>query len=120
MFVLLEHAVGESVHWDFLIEMSHSLDLATWRLARDPSRVTCDPIDAERIADHRRLYLNYEGPISGDRGTVRRVDRGESCVVSSSPERWRFSLRGACLSGDFEIIGGRTARWTACSTSVPD
>ena len=28
---------------------------------------------AERIADHRPRYLRYEGPISGDRGSVRRL-----------------------------------------------
>lgn len=31
---------------------------------------------AERIADHRRIYLEYEGPLSGGRGEVSRVARG--------------------------------------------
>lgn len=30
----------------------------------------------EEAADHRREYLTYEGPISGDRGHVRRVAAG--------------------------------------------
>ncbi|MBV8780188.1 MAG: hypothetical protein JO353_02215 [Phycisphaerae bacterium] len=38
------------------------------------------PIEREtaltRLADHRRDYLQYEGEISGNRGTVRRVASG--------------------------------------------
>jgi hypothetical protein len=30
----------------------------------------------ERIADHRRSYLDYEGPVSGNRGQVIRVESG--------------------------------------------
>jgi len=37
---------------------------------------------AERIADHRPEYLDYEGPISGDRGSVRLLSRGS--VVNES------------------------------------
>ena len=33
-------------------------------------------LEAARIADHRPAYLTYEGPVSGDRGTVRRLARG--------------------------------------------
>lgn len=33
-------------------------------------------LGAERLADHRRVYLEYEGPLSGDRGEVRRVASG--------------------------------------------
>ncbi|WP_146439947.1 hypothetical protein [Crateriforma conspicua] len=33
-------------------------------------------ITATRLPDHRTKYLEYEGPISGNRGSVRRVDSG--------------------------------------------
>lgn len=37
--------------------------------------------NAERIDDHRRIYLEYEGPIPGGRGTVEKLAAG---VVSDS------------------------------------
>lgn len=38
----------------------------------------------ERLPDHRRLYLNYEGPISGDRGEVTPVAAGLIMNVTAS------------------------------------
>lgn len=38
--------------------------------------VAFQQIRAERLVDHRRHYLTYEGPISRDRGVVRRVAQG--------------------------------------------
>lgn len=75
LFALLEHETADGVHWDLLVEQPGASLLATWRLARNPLEHT-GLIAGERIADHRRLYLDYEGPVSGDRGTVRRLARG--------------------------------------------
>ncbi len=48
--------------------------LASWRLLRP---VVCGQwIDAERLPDHRMMYLDYEGPVSRDRGTVKRLTGG--------------------------------------------
>lgn len=48
--------------------------LTTWALEHVP---TCDQaIRAEQLAPHRLHYLNYEGPLSEDRGTVTQWDRG--------------------------------------------
>jgi hypothetical protein len=51
--------------------------LTTWRVPEWPVRqyVPCTELRA-----HRRDYLNYEGPVSGNRGTVRRVVSGECRV----------------------------------------
>ncbi len=63
-------------HWDLLIEKDDCAE--TWRLMRKPC--LNEPIYAEPIADHRLMYLDYEGPVSGNRGQVTRVLRG---IVSS-------------------------------------
>lgn len=70
-FVILKHD-HPFLHWDFLVE---GPELATtWRLMREPC--VGEPILAESIADHRLMYLDYEGPVAGDRGNVERVLSG--------------------------------------------
>ncbi len=48
---------------------------------------------AERIADHRPAYLDYEGPVSDERGSVRRLAWGT--VVSEHRRRssWNLEIR---------------------------
>lgn len=41
--------------------------------------------DAERIADHRPLYLEYQGPLSEGRGNVSRVAQGRCLVELETP-----------------------------------
>ena len=40
------------------------------------SRVLLDHVPAIPLPDHRSIYLEFEGPLSGDRGTVQQCDRG--------------------------------------------
>ena len=50
-------------------------------------------VSAERIADHRPAYLEYEGPISDDGGSVRRLTWGS--VVSENcrlPSFWTLEI----------------------------
>ncbi|MFO0864423.1 MAG: DNA polymerase ligase N-terminal domain-containing protein [Gemmataceae bacterium] len=70
-FVLLEHD-HPTLHWDLMLEEGDSL--RTWRL---PSpRFGGEPMEATSLAPHRLAYLDYEGPVSGGRGSVKRVDAG--------------------------------------------
>lgn len=105
MFVLLEHVVGVAVHWDFLVEIPGSEKLASWRLLQSPFDAAA-PVIAEPMADHRRLYLEFEGELTGGRGCVRRLDRGDAEVVAAGPGTWIFRLAGARLSGLFKIAAG--------------
>ncbi len=103
MFVLLEHQTDAGVHWDLMIETPGRERLATWRLARNPIAQPDQAIAAEPIGDHRRMYLDYEGDLSGDRGRVARVDGGESQVVEQSANRLVVKLDGRELRGRFEL-----------------
>lgn len=71
-FVILEHD-WPTRHWDLLLEDGNVL--LAWRLLAEPEPGA--RVRAERNADHRRLYLDYEGPVSGGRGNVKRWDWGE-------------------------------------------
>jgi len=62
-------------HWDFLLESESGGPLRAWRLLTKPAPGVAS--SAEPLPDHRPVYLEYEGPVSGDRGTVTRWDGGE-------------------------------------------
>jgi DNA polymerase Ligase (LigD) len=70
-FAILEHDYPHR-HWDLLLEAADQL--RSWRLAAEPRAGTTTRADA--IASHRLLYLDYEGPIAGARGSVTRWDGG--------------------------------------------
>lgn len=70
-FVLLEHD-HPTLHWDLMLEEADGL--RTWRLPS--SRFDAADMEAEPLAKHRKAYLEYEGPVSGGRGTVKRMDAG--------------------------------------------
>jgi hypothetical protein len=108
-FVVLEHT-WNGVHWDLMLEVGDRL--RTWAIDA-PIEPGVD-LPARDLADHRRAYLDYEGPVSGNRGSVRRVDRGEFEVRIWTPEHVRIALRGAQLVGEVELrrvgmTGGRSS-----------
>ena len=71
--------------------------LKTWALPRAPEAGV--EMECEALADHRLAYLDYEGPISGDRGSVVRWDQGEYAVVRQSDTEWVITLAGEKLRG---------------------
>ncbi len=101
-FVLLEHDTAAGVHWDFMLAVDAAGPLKTWRLAANPLDVKA-PIQATPIGDHRRAYLEYEGPVSGGRGAVARRDAGEAVIGPSDEGRVRLELRGKRLAGEFVL-----------------
>jgi hypothetical protein len=70
-------------------------------------------VDAESLGDHRHDYLQYEGPVSGERGQVTRVDTGSFETIEESGERWRVKLRGERLGGQVTLAKDNTYanRW---------
>lgn len=95
-FVILEHDHPER-HWDLMLEDGAAL--RTWRLSGPPGE---GPVSAEPSFDHRLMYLDYEGPVSGGRGRVVRWDGGTFAwrgreeglvVVALAGQRGRGVLR---------------------------
>ena len=71
-FVLLEHH-WNGVHWDLMLEAGDVL--RTWAI--DAPIVSDVELPARALVDHRPHYLEYEGEVSGGKGFVRRLDRGD-------------------------------------------
>jgi hypothetical protein len=105
-FVLLHHRLSDKEHWDLCLDLGAVL--ATWQILSDPTRSdkTTRYWPARRVADHRRAYLDYEGPISGGRGEVTRVDRGTWRPIEQGPITWLVQLEGAVLRGTYRLPTG--------------
>jgi hypothetical protein len=105
-FVILEHD-HPLLHWDLMLEAGDVLQ--TWRLAAPPA---AQPIEATALGDHRRIYLDYEGPVSGKRGQVRRWDAGLfDEEAGSTPAARRLRFHGARLQGCWRLDHLDGAHW---------
>ena len=76
-YVILRHEGIDDPHFDLMFEPSHDSALVSARLSEWPMT---QQTAITRIADHRREYLEFEGAISGNRGSVHRVAAG-NCTV---------------------------------------
>ncbi|MCA9016364.1 MAG: hypothetical protein KDA77_13610, partial [Planctomycetaceae bacterium] len=100
-YVILRHDFPE-LHWDLMLE--HEGVLKTWRLpvvpeidpASDESSID---LVVEALPDHRIVYLEYEGPVSGDRGEVSRWDRGSLTLLEYNDDSLVALLTGEELAG---------------------
>ena len=78
--------------------------LITWQLLKEPVDRSSLPVPARKIQDHRKAYLDYEGPLSGDRGSVRRVDTGTCEILQRLPSQYVIQLQGVRLKGKFTLV----------------
>lgn len=81
-------------HFDWMFESESGSGLQTWSTPRALRRDGDDAIDATELPLHRIAYLDYEGPVSGDRGTVRRVEEGRFRFTHRSEDRWELDVEG--------------------------
>lgn len=100
-YVILEHD-WPTLHWDVFLECGDVLK--AWKVHQRPAPGTPFPLLAESNHDHRRIYLDYEGPVSGGRGGVRRVDHGEYHITQDG-----YSLRSEAWGWQVEltVVGDR-------------
>ena len=97
-FAILEHD-WPTRHWDFLLEAGNVL--RAWRLLEEPE--LGKTISAEANFDHRLIYLDYVGPLSGHRGSVTRWDAGTFEWIENDANRVVVELSGTKLAGEVEL-----------------
>lgn len=78
-----------------MLELGESL--RTWALLTEPA--AGQTISARALADHRPAYLDYEGPVSGGRGTVSQCDAGTFDTVEVKDDLVAVRLAGRKLLG---------------------
>lgn len=100
-FVILKHD-HPFVHWDLLLEAEGAL--RSWRLLAEPRPDLI--MTAQPLPDHRLHYLDYEGPVSGGRGTVSRWDRGHHTTLQTSVQTTVNVTSDRLGSGRFVLVAG--------------
>ena len=98
-FVILYHQTpphaSKPNHYDLMLEDGEVLKTYTlWQLP-DLS----GPVAAQADFDHRRVYLDYEGPVSDDRGHVTQADAGTFEWILKETNRIEVQLAGLRLQG---------------------
>jgi hypothetical protein len=108
-FAILIHDSPRGLHYDFLLEAGEVLK--TWALPMIPA--SGDEVECESLPNHRLVYLDFEGPVSGNRGTVSRYDCGSFQVVRWSDDEIIVEVAGEKIAG--RVVLRRTAdrndRW---------
>jgi hypothetical protein len=107
-FAILEHD-HPLLHWDLLLEADGVLK--AWRLAQPP-----EPnhrlIDATALPDHRLRYLDYEGPVGGGRGQVKRWESGDYFEeADSTPQRRRLRFAGTRWHLSIQLTHHQDDQW---------
>lgn len=106
-YVVLLHTDDRGTHYDLMIDQEGGL--ATWKCQRPPEQSGEKGQACTRIGDHRRAYLDYEGPISGGRGSVTRHDAGVCRLRLQEESLWKVEFRGDLLRGGYALVRSRDA-----------
>lgn len=83
--------------------------LRTWSLAEAPCLGR--QIYADELPPHRIEYLDYEGPISGDRGDVTRIMAGEYSDLPSGQVVLRFTEDNIAKEWALQMFFTDDATW---------
>ena len=84
--------------------------LVSWRMTEEAAQALCGSTGdgfefvVVRMTDHRHRYLDYEGPVSGERGKVARIAIGGVVVVEETLDRFRGLL---AIGGVWRVSGVR-------------
>ena len=111
-YVILLHELPASAdratHFDVMLEVGESL--LTWAM---PSLPEDEPVTCEQLPPHRLAYLEYEGPVSGNRGHVTRWDEGTFAAQQMDDQVVEVELRGDRIAGRLSLRQEVDRLWTA-------
>lgn len=108
-FAVLHHQGVDCPHFDILLETAPERDLTAWR---SPQWPITGVVSLTALPEHRRIYLEYEGVVSGNRGFVSRVAEGQYDLVRPSPDEWLVRFADPKL-GSLSIARDGRGDWTA-------
>jgi hypothetical protein len=102
-FVILEHSgtatYKPGVHWDLLIEWGETL--LAWELLA-PLNISAAQSVAQ-LPNHRQIYLDFEGELTDNRGSVQQWDKGNYSLVNNSDAEFTFQIDGKRVCGTMKL-----------------
>ncbi len=122
--VVLHHELdrtqeGRASHWDLMVALDATGPLKTWALDALPDFDHAEEmvVTGRALPDHRRIYLTFEGTLSGQRGTVHRVWSGTARRCRTEPSRRKDRSH---QSPDVYLLSTGSAQWKLTIESLVD
>lgn len=110
-FVFLEHDFP-TLHWDILLQQGNRL--LGWR--GDHQGHFLNGGHVVQTSDHRLAYLDYEGPLTGQRGTVKRIDGGRLVWRRFENDEFIAEIQGDRWYGMLELKKIDAIKWFSILT----
>lgn len=85
-------APSRGSHYDWMFEVDGHL--LTWASEQWCAATQAAVLAALPLPPHRLAYLDYEGEVSGNRGTVYRVEAGTHRLLQVALDRYVFAVQG--------------------------
>jgi hypothetical protein len=105
-------AENRASHFDLMLEKNGLL--TTFELFQLP--IPGERFPVRRLPEHRIDYLDYEGPISGDRGYVTQWTAGHYLTAVESDNKWILELYSPRLSARIVLLRPTSDNITASMT----
>ena len=110
--VILYHETPDDAavdsHLDFMLQAND--ELLTWRWDTIPQ--DNQVFVASRLANHRIEYLTLEGQLSGNRGTVTRIDQGTfEPAIESFQQQFSIFIQTTKFQGELVAEAISEERW---------
>jgi len=112
MKFVIHHHITVDNHYDLMVERGNTL--ITWQIPENIFNQfkSGSEIEAEKIQDHRKKYLEYQGPVSCDRGRVQIFDSGEYSDIIWNNEEIKINILGNRIQGLLSIIKNQGPMYT--------
>ncbi len=122
-YVIQAHHYAQMVHFDFMFENSKHEALETFQLPEKPSLQGIQQgISCRKLSPHRIDYLDYEGKVSGNRGSVEIWDAGKLQIEKEQKDMLVLKLQSRSKINPFiwvlHHVGG--VDWYLITTSFSD
>ncbi len=103
MRYVIHHHICEDEHYDLMIEDNDSLK--TWRIGQKDLSILIDghEIRGQKIKDHRKEYLSFEGQINSGKGRVEIFDSGKLVFIDNDINKIRCKFHGKIFRGEITI-----------------
>ncbi len=101
-YVIQQHFLPDGTfHFDLMFEEENVLK--TYQLKDIQKLINGEKILGKNIQDHRIIYLDYEGEISGNRGYVKIFDKGFYITNKKDSNLIEFVVESSQFNGEIKI-----------------